>query len=261
MSETQRHGNLLISVDVEPHNNDLEAARKGMSAAEQILGLLNQHSLHATWALTDPATSGLRSRLTAGKQEIALLGDPSWVGRSAGRTRFARELARRMMAARSAQLPVTTLALRNVVLQDGLDLVVRNGITALRGETAGLSRDVERRPAGDPCRLLHFGVWEFPTAVILPAGGGPIWRGSWSWRLRRSIDNTIRNQGVLHVLIETFRIGANPAGFIAGLDRALRHAAQRCQHGSLVNETLTQAAGRLSHIQRAAPVRSILRAA
>ncbi len=261
MSDSQRRGNFLISVDVEPHDNDLAAARKAMSAADQILSLFNQHAIHATWALTDPASSPLRTKLAAGKQEIALLGDPSWVGRSAGRTRFARELSRRVMAARSAQLPITTLALRDVVLQEGLDLVVRNGISALRGETAGLSRDVQRRPAGDPCRLLHFGVWEFPTSLVLPVGGGPIWRNSWSWRSRRRIDSIIHQQGLLHVLIETHKLAADASGFMAGLDRLLRHAAQRIQQGTLLNETLSQAVARLSHIQRAAPVRSILRAA
>ena len=59
---------------------------------------LARYNLPASWAVADPAVSAATERLlhAGAAHEIAILGDRSWVGREAGRARFARELARRV---------------------------------------------------------------------------------------------------------------------------------------------------------------------
>ncbi len=177
MSTPSRPGLLAISIDIE-----LDAQHSGTRdqlaldrVAGRLLEMLTRSGLPATWAVADPAESAATEKLTAaGGHEIAVLGDAAWVGASAGRSRFGRELDRRLRHARSAGIAVSTLALRNVHLDAHLNLVVANGITAVRGpESAARGRHEFNQP-----QSLYAGLWLMWPSIVLPGemrwwpGGG-----------------------------------------------------------------------------------------
>jgi hypothetical protein len=113
-------GTLVLSVDLEP---ELKQRRGDQPerldlVRRELLELTCASALPATWAVADPvhsvATESIRAA-SAG-HEIAVLGEPAWLGPGCGRGRLERELARRFDGARKAGIPTTTLALRRLAL-------------------------------------------------------------------------------------------------------------------------------------------------
>ena len=76
-----------------------------------MIALAESQRLPMTWAVSDPAHSAATSLIlqSAIDHELAILGDANWIGPTAGRTRFARELVRRVSQARATGLEVTSL--------------------------------------------------------------------------------------------------------------------------------------------------------
>src|SRR3972149_5892376 len=111
----QKHhvGYVHMTVEAEPTDVDRNLARhRGLAqVTEQLLEMFDRHRLPATWAVGDPAHSAAAGLVAASetKHGLALLGDRYWIGKTAGRTRFARELARRASQARTAGIEVVTL--------------------------------------------------------------------------------------------------------------------------------------------------------
>ena len=150
MSACLTRPTLTISVDLE-YDVGQAAPLAGQRALEELTGrllaLFGRFEMPATWAVADPAISAARGRVAAHAcHELALLGDPSWVGREAGRARFARELERRTKRARNEGLPIHTLVLKTVLPIDHCDLVIKEGIVAARHASAV-------HMAGSPRRL------------------------------------------------------------------------------------------------------------
>src|SRR5690554_2760107 len=94
-------GHLHLTVEAEPLAAELaqetRSVRKQPPVIEALVEILDSYRLAATWAVGDPAHSAVTTLVTRSSvpHELALLGDHHWVGPTAGRTRFARELARR----------------------------------------------------------------------------------------------------------------------------------------------------------------------
>src|SRR6478672_2251214 len=113
-----RVGHLLLTIQLDSataaQNPNLSRHQELASLTKRLVALAETYRLPITWAACDPAHSAATSLImrSALEHEFAILGDANWVGPSAGRTRFARELVRRLTQARAAGLGVSSLVPR-----------------------------------------------------------------------------------------------------------------------------------------------------
>jgi len=249
-----RHGLLHVSIDLEtlfPESNRAALDRTGDWLIERI----GQYGIPATWAVADPVHSAVTRRLRTARVEydLAVLGDRTWVGAAAGRRRFAAELTRRVLRARRAGLPVSTLATRHELATDHLDLLVKHGITALCAHAVPSS-------PGSSVEAVRFSLWKFSVHTRIP--GRQTWFGLAHGRavarhIRRAVD-----QGLAPVvLIDASRLSLQGTRKLGHVDHVLNRIACWSREGTVRIETLAQAASRLSTPRHSAPARSILRKA
>lgn len=256
----QHHvGYVHLTVEAEPTDVDRSLDRhRGLAhVTEQLFDMLNRHQLPATWAVGDPSQSAAAGLVAASDTEhdLALLGDRYWIGKTAGRTRFARELARRVSQARTAGIEVVTLLPRVAPVAEHVDLVVKQGIravVAIAGATA------KRTNATGP-RTLHYGVWEFAATERLPL------RSSWlpgsGWKLSGKIRRAALDASTIHVVMDASAVEEAGRSAINTIERLLRQVAKLQDRGLVQVETLKAAAVRLSDLPVVTPQRSILRSA
>ncbi|HEY3395775.1 MAG TPA: hypothetical protein VGK58_23940, partial [Lacipirellulaceae bacterium] len=134
--QKQRTGHFLLTVHLDsPSEAGSEKHPKLAEFVRHILRLADETRLPVTWAVSDPAYSAATPLIlrSAGAHELAILGDANWVGPTAGRTRFARELARRVSQARAAGINLKTLVPRVDSVQPHIDLVIKQRISAVAG--------------------------------------------------------------------------------------------------------------------------------
>jgi hypothetical protein len=257
MSDPIRHGVLVVSVDLELDIDQQARTNHAALAAVtmQLTALLDRHAVAATWGVADPALSAACETILGSPppHEVAVLGDHTWVGAGAGRARFARELVRRVGSARAAGLAVSSLVLRDVDLDDHYDLLLKQGLTAVRGN---LTR-ARSAAAAPPC-ALRFGLWEIPASCCLP-GQSRWWPGGGgSWGACRAIDRAAREGTTVHLALDAARLINVGAAGLRVLESVLRHAARRREEGRLKSATLAELAAILSHRPAAVSARSIL---
>jgi hypothetical protein len=262
MSTRLTRGTLTLSVDLE---HDVAHAGLGPQRAldaltGRLLDLLARYEMPATWAVADPAASAARGRIVAAGRghEVAILGDSSWVGRAAGRGRFARELERRTARSREAGLPIQTLVLRTVLPIDHCDLAIKEGIIAARHLSAAHMASCSRRLQP---QTLRFGLWGFPVSVALP-GTSRWWPGGGGARAARlAIDLAVGEPGLAQLVVDAPQLAARGPSALRVLERVLQHAERRRRHGLLDVATLGATASRLVRENHGQPSRSILRPA
>lgn len=251
-------GILTISIDLE-----VDAAQPGRAAQRSLeeltfwlLEVLNRHAMPATWAVTDPAASAASERIMSlgAGHEIAILGDPSWVGREAGRSRFGRELARRTERGRGAGPAVSTLVLRSAELGDYSDLAIKQGLTAVRHAPGPGS-------AGRQPQTLRFGLWSFPVSLTLPGANRWLPGGGGLRAARVGIDRAIAARGLFQLAIDATQLVARGNSAQRLVERVLEHAERRRQQCVLDVASLRGAADTLSGQHQSRPSRSILRPA
>ena len=181
--QKQRTGHFLLTVHLDSPS---EAGRrekhpKLADFVRHMLHLADENQLPVTWAVSDPAYSAATPLIlrSAGAHELAILGDANWVGPTAGRTRFARELARRVSQARAAGINLKTLVPRVESVHRHIDLVIKQQISAV----AGVEPPQANRGLAIP-RALHYGVWEIPVSARCRCGraGGSAAKGFCSGR-------------------------------------------------------------------------------
>lgn len=253
-----RVGHFLVTVLLEPVADvrSFEAHRELANISRQLIALMDSRRMPATWAVSDPAHSAatpliLRSPVD---HEMAILGDPNWLGPTAGRTRFARELTRRVSQSRAAGLTVTSLVPRVASIERHIDLVVKQRITAISAVPAQPSSRQVAAP-----RALHYGVWELPTTGVLPLCS--TWFSSGSWSTWRQIRRSVGDAATYHLMIDAPAIavaGRRAEKTVAWL---MRHVAELRDRGLLRVETLRSAAARLADVPARSPQKSILRRA
>jgi hypothetical protein len=257
----QKHhlGHVHLTVEAEPTDIDrnLDRHRGLAKVTEQLFEILNCHKLPATWAVGDPANSAVAALVADSETRhgLAVLGDRYWIGKTAGRTRFARELARRVSQSRRAGMEVVTLVPRVAPVVEHIDLVVKNGIQAVvvMNEAAG------QRPATQDPRALHYGVWEFSTTNRLPL------RSSWlpgrAWKLFRKFRRAGKDASTVHLMLDVSAIEEAGRSATQTVEWLMRRVAKLRDRGLLQVETLATAAARLSNLPVVKPQRSILRQA
>jgi hypothetical protein len=252
-------GLVILSIDLE-----LEIGSHGPQDESRLdeirthlVRLTQQHALPATWAVADPLLSAASEAVLAANvgHELAVLGDRSWMGHGAGRTRLARELTRRFTSARNAGLPVSTLVLRNVEQVPDFDLLLGHGVTAVRNpavDSAVLARNLATPP-------LRYGIWQAPTAWSIPPR--PRWWTSLAWQIQRQIRRAARSGGTLHLQIDAPRLVASGPEALTAIDSALTRIAAYRTASRLEVKTLGQLAQEWHQSHATTPTRSILRAA
>jgi hypothetical protein len=224
------------------------------SVTRFLIELMETHRLPGTWAVSDPAHSAATSQIvrSAIPHELAILGDSNWLGPAAGRTRFARELSRRVTQARAAGLNVHTLVPRAAPVETNIDLVVKQQFTVV----AGVDTSVLPSPTNSSPRALHFGVWEIPITGKLPARAGWFSNGGWStWRAIRA---AVKKSVIFHLLIDAPSMCDEGRASQKTLAWLMQMVARLRDRGSIRVETLRSTAARLSAVPTVKPQRSIL---
>jgi hypothetical protein len=250
----------LITVQLDPvaDGRTLERHDELDNVATQLIGLTDAHQLPTTWAVSDPAHSAATSLIvrSAVAHELAILGDPNWLGPMAGRTRFARELSRRVSQARSAGLQVSSLVPRSASIERHIDLVVKQCMTAVAGPLVSPSSTAKQIAAP---RALHYGVWELPITCSLPLKS--TWLSSGGWSTWRRIRRAARDAATFHLLIDAPAICEEGRRAQKTIARLTRRIASLRDRGLLQIETLRTAAARLADVPAVTPQQSILRRA
>jgi hypothetical protein len=250
-----RASGLLITFVLEPHADEWNVGRHAGLAdlTDNLVRLMAGYRMPATWAVGDPAYSAATSSILSSgvEHEMAVLGDRSWLGRTAGRPRFARELARRVHHARHLGIPISSLIPRGAKVDDHFDLLVKNGVTAI----GGMSPD-ERRPMSP--RALRFGLWEWPRTSCLPM------QSRWfsgARTLARRIRKSVSAGDWFHLLVDLPAISQESATAERTVVRLLRRVAVLRDRGDISVVTLNQATAQLCKVPASTPQRSILRSA
>ena len=188
-------GRFVLSVELELALDRSTIARQQQleHISRRLLSLFERHELRATWGVADPAHSAATAAILAGPvpHEVAVLGEDSWLGPGAGRSRIERELARRIGGARQRGIAVTTLLVRDVAGPLDLGLLLDQQISAVASSTQWM-------PAGS-CGL-RFGVWQAPSAWRLPATA--CWWRPIGWQVARLVRQARGQERIVHLAID-----------------------------------------------------------
>jgi hypothetical protein len=191
-------GRVVFSVELELAIGRSTVARQQQMdhLTGKLLSLFEEHRLPATWAVADPAHSAATGGIAASRlaHEVAVLGEPSWLGPGAGRLRIERELSRRVGGAREMGISVSTLVLREVAAPLDLSLLLEQQISAV-SYPAGRSAQASAIPAE-----LRFGVWQAPAAWRLPLA--PCWWQPLGWQVAGRLRQASRTEHLLHVAVD-----------------------------------------------------------
>jgi hypothetical protein len=251
-------GHLLITIQLDSAatGQKLERHQELAGVTCRLISLADSERLSVTWAVSDPAHSAATSLILQSpiEHEMAILGDATWVGATAGRTRFARELVRRLTQARAIGLEVNSFVPHVASIENQIDLVVKQHITAV----AGFESPESGRRLLSP-RALHYGVWELPISENLPLQTSHFFTGKRS--LWKRVRRTISDAGTFHLIIDAPRVveaGASTEKIIAWLVKRIALLRDR---GMIHVETMRSMSARLSDVPAVRPQHSILRAA
>jgi hypothetical protein len=248
-------GSLVISIDLElapGQRMRLDDQRRLASTTDLLIEALRDHDLAATWAVADPAVSAATEVVLAAdaSHDVAVLGDHTWVGPSSGRTRFARELSRRVLAAQAAGIGISTLVLRDVMLIDDLDLLVKHGITAVR--------DAGTASSNLPCGAepIRYSVWRMGATHRL--GDVAAGRLGACGAIGRAVSRAAARAEACHLVLDAAQLAQAGTGAARRVNRVLRRIAQLRDREALSVRTMAQTARALAPARVESPARSIL---
>jgi hypothetical protein len=243
-----------LELDIDQQNESLRQRLDDLRS--ELILLLDQHQLPATWAVADPAISASTEPILASPigHELAVLADRSWFGAGSGRLRLRRELSRRFDRARRAGISLSTLALRNVDEVTEVDLLVEQGIVAIRGPA--VSPDETSRPVRSSSRA---DIWHLPAAWQLPMQSA--WWLPSNWSIKRRIRQALRNQSAVHVAIDSPLIVEDDTSSLEGLGELFAWISALSAAGQLQVSTLGRLGKQFVSQHAATPSRSILRPA
>lgn len=220
--------------------------------AEGLLRIFDSQNVVATWAAREVRGSTLIPALirTESAQELAILGDETWIGPAATRKHFQSVLAQKVGAARATGLPVRSLVPTVAGAVAHTDLLMRHGIAAV----AGIGRSTPRALRFSTPRTLHWGLWELPIAARFPQSTG--WfsnRRVW-WRLK----SAIADHATFHLVVDAGELAKQRSGWAL---QTLERLGDLRNRGLVQIETLGTLAERMSATCTPQGQRSILRPA
>ncbi|HEV3417274.1 MAG TPA: hypothetical protein VG056_10685 [Pirellulales bacterium] len=192
--------------------------------------------------------------------EAALLVGADWSGQANGRSRFAAEFLRRKQRAKHAGVPLSTLATGGDLPREHFELLVRQGITAIRASRGSEISGQRGRPPAPGISSLRYGLWQVPADMRL-SGGGWLSGTIAALRICRAIDRRIAAGIAGHLAIDAPALAARSNGKLSALKTVLRHIERRQREGTLQVGTIAATVGRLAPARTGRSAQSILRAA
>jgi len=248
-------GHFMVTVELDPAAEavNIERHRELADVTRRLVSLFDTHRIPATFAASDPAHSAATPIIIRSHEnhEMAILGDANWIGPTAGRTRFARELVRRVTQARAAGLDVTSLVPRVASVDKHIDLVVKQNITVVTA-----TADAQKTRPAVP-RALHYGVWELPVCGTLPTAVR--WFSTPGWSTWREIRRAASDATMFHLIVDVPAVTQHVAASERTLAWFVRRVATLRDRGMVKIETLRTTASRLSAVPTVSPQSSILR--
>jgi hypothetical protein len=255
--QKHRTGHFLLTVHLDvPSESGRCHHPKLADFVRHLLHVADENHLPVTWAVSDPAYSAATPLIlqSAASHELAILGDANWVGQTAGRTRFARELARRVSHARAAGIDLNTFVPRVESVRRHIDLVIKQEISAVAGVEPAEADHGQAIP-----RALHYGVWEIPVSARLPLKAR--WWFSGKRFLFRQIRSAAQSGAVFQLAVDAPALEQEERRGLALFKWLIQRVAELQSRGMVSVETLAQAAARLSSVPASSPQHSILRKA
>ena len=245
---------LSISVEFEPNSLTKVSSRETIAwTVRRLIDILSSERRSVTLAATDPSVSQeIRWALDADcGHEAALAASSDWSGYANGRSRFAAELLRRQQRARQAGIAITTMAVSGGVRREHLELLVRQGISAIRTDRFAEPKLAHHRPAASGVTLLRYGLWQFASDLRF-AGGGWLAEQLTAGRICRAIDRRIAAGLANHLTIDAASLAERASAKLGGLKIVLRHLKRRQREGLLEVGTISDIVARLAPAPRAA---------
>lgn len=252
-------GAFVLSLDLDrsvTHGNPLLRGPSSPSGAK-LLAMIAARRMEATWAVYDPSRSAWVESIQSIEitQEVALLADGRWIADK--RAEFAAGLTALVAKARSAGLLPSTLAWRTAASPAHLDLLVKQGITAVRpladnsiSQSSGGWKGLWQRGSTgrNDALALRWGLWQIASKGDLLSNGFK--------EVRRAIDRATNEHGIVHLVIDVASVGSRQ---LEVLDQVLAHVEGRCAKDQLSNRTLSALAQQLTYPRQTVPAGSILR--
>lgn len=252
-------GAFVLSLDLDRSVTHGNPALRGVSSpvGSKLLAMIADRDIEATWALYDPTKSVWLEaiRATAPTQEVALLADGRWL--AGKRAEFAAGLIALATKARSSELLASSLAWRTSASTTHLDLLVKQGITAVRSLTddldsptvGGLKGWLQGRSAiASSMRALRWGLWDVAGQDDLLSSGFK--------EVRRAIDRAANEHGIVHLVVDVANLSNRELDV---LEQVLTYVEERRSKDQLCNPTLAALAQQLTYPRQTVPAGSILR--
>jgi hypothetical protein len=247
---------LSIDLELDLHQQTDSFSRRLDDVRTTLLRVLDQHQIPATWAVADPAISAATEPIRASRlgHEMAVLADQTWFGAGSGRLRLRRELSRRFERARRAGIEVSTLVLRNVDEASDIDLLVEQGITAVRGPA------VDRESGATGTRSIpRADIWHLASPWQIPMQSS--WWMPANWSIKRRIRQALRKQTAVHLAVDTPSLVEADSSMLEGLEELFRWIGGLAKAGQLELTTLGALGKQFVEQHLSTPSRSILRPA
>ncbi|HEX3870246.1 MAG TPA: hypothetical protein VHV77_07420 [Pirellulales bacterium] len=237
---------LTVSIDV-----CLEASKDHASACLELLDKLAICRLPATWALDESAASRLADRLLAiDHQELALLARRRDFDSGVERRGLSSALAQRFAMLRRAGRNVSTLVGDGWHDSADLELLVRQGVTAVRTVTietpSWMRRLLAREPTSSAPKTLRWGLRQFSPSLSLPLATG------------RAIAQAAQGAHSAVVVIDAATLAQRPRALRRTLD-ALDWIAELRETGTIDVMNIGEVVARMDRAIRSRPTQSILR--
>ena len=253
------HGILVLSVEVQVGVNQtaLGQHRRLNQVAKRLLSLLDKRALPATWAVPQPASSSVVEDVVGSRvaQEIAILGDPSWVGQDVDHNITDHELDARILCARERSLCVSSLVLSGADLPRRISPLRQKGITAVCGPMS--HRRQRRHLPVSKCD----GVFYQTPAASVPMQANWFSLRSDTRRSRQVIRRLIVQGGLAVVAIRANHLIDRHDGGAGVLASFFDECQQGVESAKLKVLTLAEASSRYALATDPEPMRSILRPA
>ncbi|MCA9189337.1 MAG: hypothetical protein R3E01_34695 [Pirellulaceae bacterium] len=252
---------IQLSVDTElgADQTALAEYQRRRELLHGIRAIVSRHQLPVTWGMGGPDASSLQE-MTGGisqLDEIALQADSAWCGAHAKRSLFLHELTSRLDSAADAGETITTLLLGNNGIPDCWDVMVRRGIRAIG--VIGSSHPTFRN-GGEKPQQVRFGLWRFPTHLVLPYRQVARFRWTSPRPCRTLIKLANEQSRLVRIAIRISDMVGMP-GSERGLDRMLEHVAVARDQAGFTVETLSDSTQRAMTENIGRPSRSLLKEA
>ena len=237
-------GLLLISIDCLPDCSSTSLAQERiLASAASLVDLFAEFRLPASWAFARPSATRLTGRIMDQPVEhrIGLLAEPHWASPACGRTRYARELTRRIESAAADGIVVSTLALRELADASHLDLLVRNRLVVIRD---GL---VDRRKSFSGLYLHseRYGIWRSRPSTRIPGGTG--WLSPLQSGPQQQLARRLARREVTHLLIDVPALAQRESHCWKRLRKMLGFVRRQIDAGGLTCVPVERLANHLRH--------------